>query len=122
VFKTIYSDISPLGFRGFKTSVVKLQIGLDAEKWSAGDTKDMSQTMSDISKQIRGRKLSETALTLLRRQDDWNSASLDTRIFRRFSFAELEYHRLSLAEQSKIQMPRPSDKRTSTTIGIYRRN
>eukprot|EP01036_Dinobryon_divergens_P032435 gene32435-42023_t len=42
-------------------------------------------------------------MKLLRRQADWNSATLDSRVFRSYSAAELEFHRLSLAEQSKLQ-------------------
>ena len=108
----------PLGLHELETSVIKLQIGLNAEKWSCSDTNDMSQTSySYMSKQERGRKLSKTALALLRRQDDWNSASLDSRIYRSFSLAELEYHRLSLIEQSKIQISGTSNIKIGTTIG-----
>ena len=108
----------PLGLRELETSVIKLQIGLNAEKWSCSDTNDMSQTSYRyMSKQERGRKLSKTALALLRRQDDWNSASLDSRIYRSFSLAELEYHRLSLIEQSKIQISGTSNIKIGTTIG-----
>ena len=91
------------GFRGLETSVVKLQIGLDAETWSESDSKDMPENLSDLSSWTMGKRLSEAAVKLLHRQADWNSATLDSRVFRSFSAAELEYHRLSLSEQSKIQ-------------------
>ena len=89
--------------RGLDTSVVKLQIGLDAENWSDRDTKDMSQKLSDFPREKRGQQLSEAAVTLLRKQADWNSATLDNRIYISFSDAELEYHRLSVVERSKLQ-------------------
>jgi uncharacterized membrane protein len=91
------------GIRAFDTSVVKLQIGLDAESWSDMDTKDMSRMLSDLPKEKRGQQLSEAAVTLLRKQADWNSATLDSRIYNSFSDAELEYHRLSVVERSKLQ-------------------
>ena len=86
------------GFRGFNTSVVKLQIGLDAETWSDSDSKDIMS-----SGLPRERMLSEAAVTLLRKQADWKSATLGTRIYSSFAAAELEYHRLSVVERSKLQ-------------------
>ena len=91
------------GFRGLETSVIKLQIGLDAENWSDCDTTIETETLSDFTRPTMGKLLSEGAMKLLRRQADWNSATLDSRVFRSYSAAELEFHRLSLAEQSKLQ-------------------
>ena len=36
-------------------------------------------------------------------QVDWNSASLDSRVYLSLSAAELEFHRISLVERSKLQ-------------------
>eukprot|EP01036_Dinobryon_divergens_P032433 gene32433-42021_t len=91
------------GFRGLETSVIKLQIGLDAESWSDSDTTIETETLSDFTRPTMGQLLSEAAMKLLRRQADWNSAALDSRVFRSYSAAELEFHRLSLTEQSKLQ-------------------
>eukprot|EP01036_Dinobryon_divergens_P029605 gene29605-38727_t len=49
----VFPEFYEFGFRVLQTSVVKLQIGLDAENWSDRDTKDMSQKLSDFPREKR---------------------------------------------------------------------
>ena len=105
VIAKLLADFSSHGFRSFETSMVKLQIGLDAQNWSDSDAKDMDKIMSDMFmyKSLRSSFMSEATVKLLGKQDDWHSASLECRRFFRFSSAEFDYHRLSLVERSKLQ-------------------
>ena len=45
--------------------------------------------------------MSDVVVKLLGAQVDWNSVSLDSRIYHSFVSAELEYHRFSVVERSK---------------------
>ncbi len=56
------SDFSSLGFRMFETSVVKLQIGLDAENRSDSDAKDMTKIISDMQSNLMTRQLISDAV------------------------------------------------------------
>jgi uncharacterized membrane protein len=84
------------------TTVVKLQIGLDAD-WA--DEHNVMQTLSELSLQSSAppaNKLSEVSLALLRRQLDWNCAAFDCRLYRRVSKAELDFHHQCLSESAKL--------------------
>eukprot|EP01036_Dinobryon_divergens_P031861 gene31861-41344_t len=99
-------DYSKNEFRSPEATMLKLQIGLDAQNWSDSDSKDMDKIKSDMrypSLREFSTSISDATLKLLSRQGDWHSASLDSRIFRSFSSAEFDYHRLSLVEQSKLR-------------------
>jgi hypothetical protein len=112
------------GFRSPETTVIKLQICLDAKNWSDSDSKDMDKIKSDMSmySSVKELSISDATSKLLSMQGDWHSASLDSRIFLSFSRAEFDYHRLSLVERSKLLAGYSGGNNTSKSlVGDIRR-
>ena len=109
-FTNLLISISESNFLGYLRSqistaatVVKLQIGLDAD-WA--DEHNVMQTLSELSS-APANKLSEGSVALLRRQLDWNSAAFDCRLYRRGSTAELDFHHHCLSEWAKAHSGNP---------------
>lgn len=119
-FANLLTSISQSNFLGNLRSqittvatVVKLQIGLDAD-WA--DERNVMQTLSELSS-APANKLSEVSVALLRRQLDWNSAAFDCRLYRRGSTAELDFHHHCLSEWAKLHSV-PSKLLEKSQLGI----
>ena len=83
-------------------TVVKLQIGLTAD-WS--EEQNIMNTLSEIvtrKSSSASKKVSDAVVALLRRQSDWNSATMDCQISGTVSQAELEYYQLFVSEKIKL--------------------
>ena len=103
-----FSSDDDSGSLGSGATVVKVQIGLDAD-WS--DSGSIMRTLSDLSLKhnsvnSRGeisRLLSDAAIALLRKQSDWNSATVDSQLFNGASKAEPVFQRISVNERTKFE-------------------
>lgn len=86
---------------------MKIQVSLD-DNWAKQG--NIMQTLSDLSNRrgsVSGRSeisslLSEASLTLLRRQNDWNSASFKGESFNGGS-AEQSFNKLAITERAKFE-------------------
>eukprot|EP01036_Dinobryon_divergens_P029976 gene29976-39153_t len=102
------NDDEDSGSLGSGATVIKLQIGLDAD-WS--DNTNIMRILSDISTKQNSLStrsaisslLSDAAIALLRKQSDWNSATCDGQVFNSVSKAEPLFQRISVSERTKFE-------------------
>ena len=102
------------GSLGSGATVIKLQIGLDAD-WS--DSLNIMRILSDISSKQNSLTtrsaisslLSDAAIALLRKQADWNSATCEGQVFNSISKAEPLYQRISVSERTKFERETTGD-------------
>lgn len=102
-----FSNQDDSGSLGSGATVIKIQIGLDAD-WSQDDS--IMRVLSYLASKngaLNTRTelsnlLSEASIALLRRQDDWNAAAFDGEVFGGASKAEPVFQRISISERTKF--------------------
>jgi len=102
-----FSNEDDSGSLGSGATVIKIQIGLDAD-WSQDDSimRVLSYLASKngalTTRTELSNLLSEASIALLRRQGDWNAAAFDGEVFGGASKAEPVFQRISISERTKF--------------------
>ena len=109
-----FSESENLSSLGSGTTVLKLQVALDAD-WDRGN---IMETLADIAArngQMSSRSdlaalLSDASLALLRRRRDWNSVAFEGEKLNAFSNKQTEplYQRMAVKERSKFEVENSS--------------
>ena len=103
-----FSNDGDSGSLGQGASVMKLQVSMSAD-WAKNG--NIMQTLTDLSSRsgnISGRSqisslLSDASLSLLRKSEDWTSASFEGESFNGAGKAEPTFQRIAIAERSKFK-------------------
>lgn len=116
-----FSNDGDSGSLGQGASVMKLQVSMSAD-WAKNG--NIMQTLADLSSRsgnISGRSqisslLSDASLSLLRKSDDWTSASFEGESFNGASKAEPSFQRIAISERSKFENENTSPRSSSSSI------
>lgn len=102
-----FSNDGDVGSLGSGASIMKIQVSLDDNWAKEGNIMQILSDLSNRSGLISGRSdisslLSEASLTLLRRQNDWNSAAFKGELFNGGN-AEQSFNKLAVTERAKFE-------------------
>lgn len=109
-------DNGDSGSLGGGVSVIKIQLGLDADWNERGNIMETLELLSQKNAAMSGRGdisrlLSDASLSLLRKQSDWNSAAYESSYFNQMGAAKGQplFQQLAIKERSKFEEEKGSD-------------
>ena len=104
------------GSLGGGVSVIKIQLGLDADWNERGNIMETLDILAQKNAAMSGRNdisrlLSDSALSLLRKQNDWNSAAYESSYFNQVvaSKGQPLFQQLAIKERSKFEEEKGSE-------------